>query len=643
MAVDNAIPEGMTIDEQGRIRFFDEERRHEMFLLLDEARHYWEQLQYFRDARKRSRDYYRGRQWDELTQDPDDEDTMIREKDLIERQGRIAWVMNHVQAVVRNLKGQYRLNRSERAAFATAQHDAEALEMVNVGLRSTRRHNQIKIIETDQQEEFMISGACCFEVNIEWDASLNRNEVEVEVCDMTRMFWNPDVADRRLKGLKMIGRLHDYTMDELVYAYATNEDGTFNAEKADHLAEVYPSHRHTRTDFQTIFGFHHADAVDFYRTVDTEQLRVIELWVKEYQKLRYVHDPVTAQFLETDMTQAEIADENREREEIGLEALEFSERMEPVWVVYHLSPYGDVLFHGRSPFWHEGHPFVLGLATLFDGEVWGLVENIIDPQRWLNRVTSTIDFSLSSSAKGVLLVPEDAIPDGMDINDFAEEWTVANGVIKIVSKPGVEIPQQIATSAIPVGTFELLANLKQWIEETSGVTGPMQGFDPKSGTPAALYQQQVIQASTTTLDFQEGYLEVLQRLDRIILQAMLQGWNEPRSIAETARRPVVEYDPMRVRMLDWDVTLGDVADTATYRQLWEADLQRFLELQLIDFATYLEMSSHPKAQQLLKLIQQQDPSLGQMDIVEMQAALQAQAGQPGNVAPRPGTRQPVAA
>lgn len=595
--------------------------------MLEQARRFWLDRQSFRKARQTARDYYRGRQWDALITDPDNPDEQISEKALIERQGRIPFVMNHVQAVIRNLKGQFRQNRSSRAVFATQRvDDPDAIESLNVALKSTRRLNKQKMLEVDAFEEHLLSGASAFRTSIEYQPQLNRNEIRIDPVEQTRLFYNTDLSNRRLDGLTMIGVLHDFTMDELIAHFASDDEGNHDAQAAEELRQIYADQsRYGIMDRKKDFG--RVDSLDFFTTVDPAMHRVIEIWREEYTLQRFVHDPVEGRFMVTDMTDEEVAEENERREILGLPHLRLKTRYEPVWHVYWLTPFGDELLTGPSPYWHEDHPFVLGLATLVDGESWGLIDAVIDPQRWLNRLTSMIDFSLSSSAKGLLLVPEEAIPTDLDINDFAAEWTKANGIIKIRARQGAQIPQQITGAAIPQGTFEILGAVKQWIEETSGVTGPQQGFTPKSGTPAALYQQQIMQAATTNLDYFESFMEMLRELDRKTLQLIMQGWNEQRILVEGSRGQPVVYDPDAVRSVDADVALGEVTDTATHRQLWEQDLQQFLGAGFIDFQTYLELSSHPKSEQLLKLIQR-DPELqqfAQMDPTAMGAAMRGGA------------------
>ena len=102
-----------------------------------------------------------------------------------------------------------------------------------------------------------------------------------------------------------------------------------------------------------------------------------------------------------------------------------------------------------------------------------------------------IDFIMGSSAKGVLLFPEDQIPDGMTIEDIADEWTKYNGIILFRPRPGSPMPQQIAVNATQVGAYEMLSLQMRLFEDISGVHGAIQGKAAQSGTPASLYAQQI--------------------------------------------------------------------------------------------------------------------------------------------------------
>ena len=86
-----------------------------------------------------------------------------------------------------------------------------------------------------------------------------------------------------------------------------------------------------------------------------------------------------------------------------------------------LTPQGDVLRSGRSPYRHGSHPFVFKAYPFIDGEIHSFVSDIIDQQKYANRLISMYDWILRASAKGVLLFPEGALPEGSD-RDWTHPW-----------------------------------------------------------------------------------------------------------------------------------------------------------------------------------------------------------------------------
>lgn len=617
----------------------DDERRDTIESLLKRARKWWMEDDDFRQRRARSRDYRLGEQWQETTEAEDG--STITEEEYIQNQGRIPWVINQIASVVRNLKGQYRQNTSDRAVFAVEKENSGATEQMNVKRRGTRRYNRAETVESDQFEEHVLAGRSGFKVTFDWQADLGRREVEIDPIDNTRLFYNRDLQDRRMKHLRLIGELHDLTKEELLATYARDENGDFDPELAEQIKEVYSHIDELKRGELPGASPDQVDGISFYSAAETGLARVIEVWTQRRKITRYVQDPEEGEMVKLDdagIGPEQIGQLNAQRAERGEDPVRIRRKVEPTWVVHHLSPRGDVLFEQETPYWHGKHPYVIGLANLVDGKTWGLVEQIIDPQRWLNRLVAMIDHALGIGAKGVLLVPEQTIPDDLDIDDFAEEWSRQGGVIKIKLKKGAEPPQQITTNAIQKGSFQLLQQMKQWIEEVSGVTGAQQGQEPKSGTPAMLFQQQVIQSGLTNLDYFESFFEAIRELDYKVVTCIQQAVDRPVTLSEGATQEPIDYKPEDVRNLRFDVSVGSVKDTATFRQIFEDDLRGFLEGGFIDFGTYLQMSAHPKSETLLRVLQQRDPSVLDLGTTEMQAATAAltEGGAPAQGAPTQG-------
>ena len=80
------------------------------------------------------------------------------------------------------------------------------------------------------------------------------------------------------------------------------------------------------------------------------------------------------------------------------------------WHYHFITPDGQVIREGASPYSHGGHPYVFKAYPFIDGEIHSFVSDIIDQQKVTNRLISMYDWILRASAKGVLLFPEESLP-----------------------------------------------------------------------------------------------------------------------------------------------------------------------------------------------------------------------------------------
>lgn len=604
-----ALPVDVDVDEAPDD--VDEEKQAEMRLLLDQCRKDYDALSDYRDRRRRARDDRRGRQWNRTIEDPDNPGQYITEKQLIERQGRIAWQMNHIAPVVRNLKGQYLENQSERMAYARDREDNDAAEMMTVALRSVRKNCNAGLVEPDQLEEHIIGGMQVWRIGAAWDSELDRNEVQVESVPPVTVFFNSDIGDRNMRNLRRIGVIHDLTIEDIIHNFAQSP------EDEQRIIRIYADRSEPYLDERQNLGFDASDLFDFQETQEAGIGRVYEVWRREQEWRIYAEDPITGRRGLTSMDKEEIEQYNAQRIAIGLLPVEWEWKSDLVWKFYFLAPDGSVIHEGDNPYWHQSHPFVVGFASFFDEEWWGLVEDIQDPQRLVNRLTSAIDHMITASAKGVLIVDQEVLDQsGISIDEIADDWTSFNGVLALRLRQDKRIDEQvkqITANAIPAGMFQWLSAQKEWIEELSGVMGPQVGKTPPSGTPAALYAQQQLQSSLTTLTYFHTHFNTLYSVDRKVLQCILQYFEERRNIATSEQSPVVMFEPERVRDIDWDIVVGESADTQTFRMQFENSLMEFLNAGHVTFRQFLQMSSHPKAQQILKIVERTNPLLNGAD------------------------------
>jgi hypothetical protein len=577
--------------------------------VLEESRSAWDALEADRQRRRRHRNYLMGKQWQDSVKH---DGQRMTEKEAIESKGREAWQMNHIRPIVRNLKGQLRQNSSDRQAFAVNREDNRAAEQMTKSLREARRINMMDTVEADQFLEHLLGGKAAFHVSYKYWAKYDRPEVTVRPVNMLRFFHNPDANDRRLHDLRLVGEIHDMDVESIQASFAETP------READAIEEYYGKPNRAET-FWDNYGFNRSDSLSFDATSEDDMHRVIEVWRRELRRTRILHDPAEPGRYEVDpekYNDQRIEQENQVRRQRGLPELRVEDKQEMTWIGYYLTPTGEVLWAGRTPYWHQEHPYAFGWAEKIDNESRGLLVDLIDQQRLYNRMIQIMDLGMSTSARGVLMIPKEMIPEHMTPQDFADEYSKVNGVIAYKADPDQNnlpdgaAPEQVFNRSIPSGAFEWLAQMRGELQEVSGLTGATMGDEPPSDQPASLYQARIQQSQITTLDLFETYFEILQKADLKILQTAQQFFQDGR-LVKGSQNDVSRFDRASVRDVQFDVSIAQVADTATYRQLYEQDLKEMLGNGFITFSQFLEMSSHPKADQLQQIINRTNPLAGQ--------------------------------
>lgn len=583
----------------------------ENMALLDQCRTYWDSLRDFRKRRLRSRKYNRGDQWADLIQDPDVSSTSyITEEQYIMNQGKVPLKQNLIRKNIRNLVGQYLSNPSQTMVLSRVRNNAQVTEMLTNALQYALQVNNSKLLDIAEFRESAISGSCVQRIGYAYFKERNLEDVDIKNVNPARVFFNTDLEDPRHTDIRLIGEIIDTTVDEIVASFAKS--------KADErkIREWYAGL--VSRDYLASHGLDATkiDSLDFYNCVDPGKARMFEVWQLKGEWRTYAHDPADGSWKIVPYTIKEIAVQNSERKRLGLEQgmaeeeiplIEAEDKFEQFWYCKMLTPYGHCLFEGETPYKHESHPYVVNLQPMIDGEVWGLIEDMIDQQRYINRLIIQLDFIISASAKGVLMVPEDVVPDNMQPSEFAKEWIKSNGVIFYKVQAHQKVPEQIASNSTNIGIHDMLALQMNLFQDVSGIHNAIQGKEANSGTPASLYAQQAQNATINTLEMMSYFENFLQNRDRKVLKVITQFYNEKRYLAINGRAINEQskiYDPEMAKDIDFDIVVTQGTDTPTYRQLIDDTLLQLLQSQLIDLEMYLEQTSLPFADKLLQAVRQ---------------------------------------
>lgn len=606
------------------------------FDVLMEAQTYWSNMSRFRKERERNKRYTYGDQWkDRIKVGCKD----ISEEEYIQSQGNVPLKNNLIRRLVRNVLGVYRSQSKEPSCIARDRDEQSYGETMSTVLQCNMQLNSMQEMYGRSMEEFLISGFIAHRKWYGWrDGKL---DCWTDYVQPNNFFMDNNMRDFRGWDVSVIGEVHDISFNELCTQFAESPSDYRR------LAEIYSNARDRSAVVNNCeqWGYSRLESYDFLFSANPGRCRVVEVWRKEQKPRYFCHDYNNGDVYKVDIEDyAELVEaENQDRLKRGLAAgmeeddiplIESEWRMDSYWYYYYLTPFGEILKEGESPYEHKSHPYVFKAYPFIDGEIHSFVSDVIDQQRYTNRLIMMYDWIMRASAKGVLLVPEGCIPDGMTLQDFASEWTRFDGVIMYRPKPGVAAPQQISNNSTNIGIGELLNIQLKFFEDISGVNGALQGKPGYAGTSGSLYSQQTQNATTSLLDLLDSFSSFVKEGAKKDVKNIQQFYDTKKvfNIAGKASS-MIEYDPQKIRDVEFDLSIEESTTTPAYRAMANEFLMELWRANQITIRQLLQVGSFPWADALLQSLDSQAEAMQQGNSpAGIPAQLQEQAMQGVNPA-----------
>lgn len=602
------------------------------FDILMEAQGYWSNMDRFRRERERNKKYTFGDQWSDIICV---DGKRMREEDYIKEQGNVPLVNNHIHRLVKQFLGVFRSQSKEPTCVARDREEQKLGETMSTVLQYNMQLNEMQELNARTMEEYLISGLA---VHRKWYGWRNDClDCWTDYVNPNNFFIDSNSKDFRGWDVSMLGEVHDISFESLCSSFAES------AEDVRRFKDIYTmaTNRSALRTYGAQFGYSDLKNVDFLFTSDPTLCRVIEVWRKETKPRYRCHDYNNGDVFKIDIEDYEelVESVNRDRIERGTEQgipeediplIETKWFMDSYWYFYYLSPFGDVLREGETPYEHKSHPYVFKAYPFIDGEIHSFVADVIDQQRYTNRLITMYDWIMKSTAKGVLMFPEDCMPDSMSIEDIADEWSRANGIIFFKQKDNVQIPKQLAQNCTNIGIVEMLNLQLKFFEEISGVNGALQGKPGYSGTSAAKYNQETQNATLSLLDINESYSSFVRAGAYKDVRNIQQFYDTKRIFNISGRSGAqIVYDPKKIRDVMFDLSIVESTSTPAFRQLANDILLKLWQAQAISTEQLLENGDFPFSDNLLQSIQSQKEQLEQGEMpnnISPELVAQAQQG-----------------
>ena len=616
---------------------------------LNECAACWNALDEARRKLRRSLMYSYGDQWGDLVTDPDTLAQMT-EGDLIKKNGKVPLKNNMIAPILSNIEGQLRQNLMRPVCVARDQSEGRVGEMMSIAIEYVHDINEMEELDADSMRLLLNGGMVAQRVEYGINRSKDKRDVWVYSVNPSRLFFNTNIEDVRMWDLNCIGELFDLPLDDVLAHFGNTP------QQKERIRNIYSSVDSQVYGVRSMQG-DEARTLAFYTPSHSNLCRVILGWKLETRDAYLWNDPErgTWGYLPYDEeSRKKLDDENERRRKEAMERkgesgkvkgegdaslsdftfdlsprkadddlllIEYEFATERFWYYRYMSPYGDVLQEGRSPYWHGEHNYVLHLYPLIQGRLGNFVEQFIDQQRAINRTATLIDFIRGTSSKGVLVVDDDAF-ESMSREEVIDEYVRYNGVLFVKLKPGQSIDgvvRQYNSGAAVAGDFELLNLQLRLINEISGVNSAMQGQSPRSGTPASLYAQQVQNSSLNLKGLFDGFRTFRRRRDTKVMKTLQQYYNESRYIDLAGSQYSEEakwYDPQKVQESELDITISEGYNTPAFQMIANDFLMELFRANALDVKTMLENSSYPFATKILEAIKRNEEAAAQGEPLE---------------------------
>lgn len=605
--------------------------RNKNYNILEECASCWASLEEARGKLRRSIMYAYEDQWGDYVKDPET-DMLITEAELLRKNGKVPLKNNMISPIIKNIDGQFRNNVTQTICSVRDQKETKIGEMMSIALEYVHELNEINELDSDSLRLLLCGGYISQRIEYGFNPAKRLNDVWIFGVNPSRMFFNSNIEDVRGWDLNCIGEVFDLTLDKVIALFAKSPSDRLwleNIYGKDKYSTLYSS-------YDGLQGRQNKD-MTFYTSSRPDLCRVILGWKLENREAYFCNDELKGTYWWEDLKNRErIELENQRRIAEGLShgvaqedilLINYEYGNEQYWYYRYMTPWGDILQEGKSPYWHEEHNYVFHAYPMLQGKVFNYVEDFIDQQRAINRTMTLIDFIRGASSKGVLVCDESAF-ESMSREEIVDEYVRYNGVMFVKLKAGQNIDnviKQVNGQAAVQGDYELLNLQLRLINDISGVNSAMQGKQAPSGTAASLYAQQVQNSSLNLKGLFDSFRSFRKRRDYKTMQTIQQYYTSARHIDLSGRDYSEEakyYNPDKVQGAQIDIQITDGSNTPSFQMLENEFLMNLFGRNAIDVKTLLENSSYPFSSKILESIKRNEEQMAEAQARQQQMAIQ---------------------
>jgi hypothetical protein len=542
-----------------------------MTQVQDLALHQWLRYQQVRDQghedfikkADRCNNFFAGEQWD------------ANDMALLKLAKRPALTINKILSTIGNVMGEQIQNRTDISFQPRSGAPMETAEILTKVYRQIADSNQLDWKRSDVFCDGVITSRGFFDIRLDFDDSM-MGEVRITRLNPKNVLVDPDAEDYDPDEWNDVLTTKWLTWQDIEMLYGKNKAEALKTRATSVYPYGYDSIERERDRFGAAYpqNYYNAplDAANVQRNI-----RIIERQYRELQRREHFVDLQTGDLRPVP--------DNWSRERIGMAVQQFNlgltkklvKRIK--WVV---TADNEVLHDDWSPYKH--FTVVPYFPYFRHGKTIGLVENLLDPQEYLNKVTSQELHVINTTANSGWKVKTGAMTN-MTIDELETRGAETGLVVELNDMDGLE---KISPNQTPTGLERFSYKAEEHIKSISGVTDYMTGSAREDVSAKAVALNQ----NRGSLNL-AGPQDALQRTDfllaRNILSLVQEFYTEPRILNITANRLTSETEQVEVNQPDLytgailnDLTIGEydiiVSNTPARETLEDSQFEQAVSL-----------------------------------------------------------------
>ena len=483
--------------------------------------------------------FFLGNQWDPA------------DKDALAAVGRPAMTINKIMSTVSNVMGEQINNRAEISFRPQSGAPSETAEALTKVFKQISDNNKLDWLRSDMFADGIITSRGFLDVRIDHNDHM-QGEVRIAKLNPKNVIIDPDGEDYDPDSWSDVFTTKWVTADDIAVLYNAEDAEYLRARDASQSPYGVDSIQEHRDRFGDPHGPTYADGQD-----NTNVVRNLRLIERQYRMLdrqkHFVSQDGDTRPVPKDFTPERI---KQFQTMFGLEVIvKLVRRIR--WTVICDSV---VLHDDWSPYKH--FTIVPYFPHFRHGSTLGLVENLLDPQEVLNKVTSQELHVINTTANSGYKVKAGALVN-MTVEELERKGAQTGLVIEVNGDPDKDI-QKIAPNQVPTGLDRISYKAEESIKTISGVSDSMQGFDREDVAAKAIQAKR--QAGSTNL---VKPLDSLTRTDHILARNVLdlvqEFYTEERLMTITKNSMTGETEDFAINQptpegtIANDLTLGEYA------------------------------------------------------------------------------------